>query len=67
MDNMKNGIYLPIMEQHNGKLQQSDAEPEHLLILVHGILSKYVPLPHSVEQNGCKTRFTGSIYANLVL
>lgn len=42
VDSMKNRKFLSIMQQLDGELQQSDVEPEpdHLLILVHGILAK---------------------------
>jgi hypothetical protein len=50
VDSMKNRKFLSIMQQLDGELQQSDVEPEpdHLLILVHGILAKYVTLPHRI-------------------
>lgn len=37
-------LSVPVMQHRNGKVQQQidDDQPDHLLILVHGILSKYV-------------------------
>lgn len=45
-------LSVPFMQHRNGKVQeqgddgQPDPQPDHLLILVHGIFAKYVPLPH---------------------
>ena len=48
--NMKDRKFLSIMQQPSEKQEQSesddDSEPNHLLILVHGILAKYLPSPH---------------------